>query len=57
MAPPAIAAFFMTGTGDDYVREARKLFLRQYRLEGKAATAAPLLTLRLHQDPPFALSA
>ena len=54
--PPAIAGFFITGTGDDVVREARKAFLRTYRLEEQGASAAPLVRLSLHGDPAFALA-
>ena len=46
----------MTGTGDDDVRSARRGFLDAYGLSADhhaSATAAPLVRLRLHGDPPF----
>ena len=51
-----VAARVTTGTGDDDVRSARRGFLDAYGLSADhhaSATAAPLVRLRLHGDPPF----
>lgn len=49
-APPAIAAFFMTGQGDDAVRKARSDFLAAHH-----GASVPLLKLSLHSSKPFSL--
>ena len=50
-APPAIAAFFITGTDDDSVRRDRSTFLAAY-----PGATLPLVSLSLHADPPFKLA-
>ena len=50
-APPAVAAFFMTGQGDEAVRKAHSDFLKAHR-----GTRVPLLRLSLHAPKPFSLA-
>ena len=49
--PPAVAGFFMTGSDDEGVRRDRTKFLSLY-----PSANLPLVTLRLHADPPFELA-